>query len=338
MSNSLCPLNFHQLYIHSSGEVYPCGFLQGDYSYGNITKQSLKEIWENNKVEEFQQTHIEGTNEHCSKCQKLYNCHLLHENLWDRKSSDHQFKLKKLDIMIDSFCNLKCIMCTNRSEENGGFLNDFFWNELEHNILPHLEEIEVVGGEPLISKDTYKLMDLVIKINPKIRWIITTNGHLDFNKALSSRLEQINIHSFAVSIDSLDSNHFKYIRVNGELNKTLKFLEDLKKFKKDNCREFFIIINFLVQKDNYSELEDFLLFQNKVNTKVYPILLREPVQFSIFSLDYTDLLKIFDDYINIGQRHNNLYVKNIVSKIGQNIKKVDLAPRISEIQKMASYD
>lgn len=229
-------------------------------------------------------------------------------------------------------------MCTNRTEVNGGFLNDFFWHELEQNIIPQIEEIEVVGGEPLICKDTYRLMDLVIKVNPSIRWTITTNGHVDFGKNITSRLRKLNIHSFAVSIDSLDKDNFKIIRDGGKLETCLDFLSKLKNYKAENNLNFHIVCNFLVQKNNYKELRNFLNFQKNQNVKVYPILLREPLAFSIFSLPYLELLQILDDYIAIGHSHNNLYVKNMVAKITPFIKKVDIAKRIDKIQAMASYE
>ena len=258
--------------------------------------------------------------------------------MWDRKAPPKKPKLKRLDIMIDSFCNLKCIMCTNRSEVNGGFLNEFFWKELEENILPQLDEIEIVGGEPLICKDTYKLMDLVLKVKPSIRWVITTNGHVEFGKNLTSRIEKLNIHSFAVSIDSLDEENFKKIRDRGELSKCMEFIRNLENFKAKKNLNFYIVCNFLIQRDNYWELASFMQFQKDTGIKVYPILLREPVTFSVLSLKYDDLIKLFDSYIDLAIEEKNIYIKNLVAKISPSLRKVDIASRLDRIQEMAKYD
>jgi molybdenum cofactor biosynthesis enzyme MoaA len=258
--------------------------------------------------------------------------------MWDRKSPPKEPKLKRLDIMIDSFCNLKCIMCTNRSEVNGGFLNEFFWKELEENILPQLDEIEIIGGEPLIAKDTYRLMDLVLKVKPSIRWVITTNAHVEFGKNLTSRIEKLNIHSFAISIDSLNEENFRKIRDRGELSKCFDFINKLEQFKKEKNLNFYVVCNFLIQRDNYWELKDFMKFQKEQGIKVYPILLREPIAFSILTLKYDKLLELFDSYIDLAKIEKNIYIKNLVSKIAPSIKKIDIASRLDRIQEMAKYE
>lgn len=334
MAQAFCPLAIHQLYIHSSGEVYPCGFLQGENSLGNITRSSLTEIWEGKPAKDFRGAHLNQTNLLCQGRQPSYNCHLLHENIWDSKKENSTPRLKRLDIMIDSFCNLKCIMCTNRSEVNGGFLNEHFWKEMEFSILPGLEEIEVVGGEPLILKDTYRLFDLAQRINPNLRWSITTNGHLEFESKVKHSFKKLNFRSIAVSIDSLDKDNFKKIRVNGNLNKTKSFLEKLIKYKKEEELDFHIVCNFLIQKDNCYELQSLLDYAHKLGIKLYPILLREPEAFSIFTLNEIEILKILDFYTDIYLKKKNLYVFNLIMKISKKIKKEELLKRISVFDKM----
>ena len=305
MDHSHCPLSFHQLYIHSSGEVYPCGFVQGDLSLGNIQNNSLQEIWEGTLAKNFREMHFNKDQPLCSNRQKLYNCHLMHDDVWNDDKKLSIPKLKRLDIMIDSFCNLKCRMCTNRSEVNGGFISNTFWSELENSILPQLEEIELVGGEPLIIKDTYKLFDLGHKINPNIKWSLTTNGHLEFDTKVKKAFKNLKFRSVAVSIDSLDQKNFKYIRDRGALEKVIDFLDKLIKYKKEESLNFNIVCNFLVQKDNWRELGDFIIFAKEKNIKLYPILLREPEEFSILNFEHDKLLQILDRYIETYRIHRN---------------------------------
>jgi radical SAM protein with 4Fe4S-binding SPASM domain len=334
MAQALCPLAIHQLYIHSSGEVYPCGFLQGEHSLGNITRSSLAEIWEGKPAKDFRGAHLNKNNLLCQSRQPSYNCHLLHENIWDEKKENSTPRLKRLDIMIDSFCNLKCIMCTNRTEVNGGFLNEHFWKEMEFSILPDLEEIEVVGGEPLILKDTYRLFELGQKINPNLRWSITTNGHLEFESKVKHSFKKLNFRSIAVSIDSLNDENFKKIRVNGDLKKTQSFLKKLIVFKQEEKLDFHVVCNFLIQKDNWYELQDLLDYAQKLGIKLYPILLREPESFSIFTLSDEEVLEVLDLYTEIYKKYKNLYVFNLVMKISKKIKKEELLKRISIFDKM----
>ncbi|MAX66653.1 MAG: SPASM domain-containing protein [Bacteriovoracaceae bacterium] len=334
----ICPLPFNQLYLHSSGEVYPCGFLQGRHSLGNINKMSFSQIWNSYTATEFRDSHKLKNNKHCGKCQKLYNCHLLHDNMWQRSGENDQYKLKRLDIMIDSFCNLKCIMCTNRSEVNDSFSDENFWVDFEHNLLPELEEIELVGGEPLIIKETYRLFDLVLKVNPKVRIVLTTNGHLELSDKIKSYITKLNFYAISVSIDSLSPKKFEKIRVNGKLEKSLKFLFQLKELKETSQLKFYLNCNFLIQKQNWEELQDFLEFELKHGIKVYPILLREPTKFSILDFNPTELLNVFDEYINLSKNNSNLYLKNILSKISKSIPKRHLLSRIALLEEIVNHD
>ncbi len=299
----ICPLPFNQLYLHSSGEVYPCGFLQGRHSLGNINKMSFSQIWNSYTATEFRDSHKLKNNKHCGKCQKLYNCHLLHDNMWQRSGENDQYKLKRLDIMIDSFCNLKCIMCTNRSEVNDSFSDENFWVDFE-----------------------------------QVRIVLTTNGHLELSDKIKSYITKLNFYAISVSIDSLSPKKFEKIRVNGKLEKSLKFLFQLKELKETSQLKFYLNCNFLIQKQNWEELQDFLEFELKHGIKVYPILLREPTKFSILDFNPTELLNVFDEYINLSKNNSNLYLKNILSKISKSIPKRHLLSRIALLEEIVNHD
>ncbi|WP_290735446.1 SPASM domain-containing protein [Halobacteriovorax sp. JY17] len=305
-----CPIAISQLYLHSSGKVYPCGFIQGRESIGNIKESSMKEIWNGELATSFRQSHQAGTNSTCSEMQGKYNCHLLHNHI---NTEREDTKIKRLDIMIDSFCNLVCIMCTNRSEENQGFTNEAFWKELEESILPDIEEIELVGGEPFVVKDTYRLIDLVMKVKPSIRWCFVTNGHFDFDRLLAKRLQHLNIYSAAVSIDSFIPERFKEIRVNGDLDKALDTLRKIRKER--DLKKFYLTCNFLIQRDNYDEVRAAINFCKEEEVAFYPMLLRDPSDFSILNFPNSKLASIVKDFLCIYRETKNLKIYNIALKI-----------------------
>jgi cyclic pyranopterin phosphate synthase len=305
-----CPVAISQLYLHSSGKVYPCGFIQGRESIGNVKESSMRDIWEGDLATEFRNSHISGKNSTCMEMQGKYNCHLLHNHINPEKENS---KIKRLDIMIDSFCNLVCIMCTNRSEENKGFAHEDFWTELEESILPDVEEIELVGGEPFVVKDTYRLIDLVMKVKPSIRWCFVTNGHFDFDRLFKAKLMNLTVHSAAVSIDSFDPEKFKKIRVNGDLSKTVDTLRKIREIR--DVKKFYLTCNFLIQRDNYDEVRQAIKFCENENVAFYPMLLRDPFDFSILKFDDSKLLLIVKDFLSIYKETNNLKIYNIALKI-----------------------
>lgn len=305
-----CPIATSQLYLHSSGKVYPCGFIQGREDIGNIKESSMRDIWHGERATSFRTSHQQGQSSICTEMQGKYNCHLLHNHINPERNDS---KIRRLDIMIDSFCNLICIMCTNRSEENRGFTSERFWKELEETILPDVEEIELVGGEPFVVKDTYRLIDLVMKVKPSIRWCFVTNGHFDFDRLLKNKLENLNIYSAAVSIDSFDPERFKKIRVNGDLNKALDTLDKIKKIR--DSKNFHLTCNFLIQRDNYDEILTAINFCKEKGIHFYPMLLREPIDFSILKFEDNKLASIVKDFLNIYKETRDLKIYNIALKI-----------------------
>ena len=96
-----CHLAKSQLYLHSSGKVYPCGFLQGKRSIGSVKEKGIRGTWYSEDAKQFRDEHLQGVCADCSEMQEKYNCHLLHPNIIAEEE-----KLRRLDIMIDSFCNL----------------------------------------------------------------------------------------------------------------------------------------------------------------------------------------------------------------------------------------
>lgn len=315
MKQQQCPLAKGQLYIHSSGKVAPCGFLQGRHWLGDLKDSTLNEIWEGEKSREFTELHQAGENKLCQQMQYKHHCHLLHPNL----NPHSERNLKKLDIMIDSHCNLKCIMCTNRSEDNHP-LKEIAWPAIE-SVLPQIEEIELVGGEPLIIKESYDLMDLVLRVNPSIRWVITTNGHYNVSDKLLSYLKKINLYSLSVSIDSFDRDLFQRIRVNGDLDKTLATL----KLYQSEINSDYLNINFLIQKDNYHELGKALESGKTNNLPVYPILLTEPESFSILEFPQDKIHHIIEDYLMHAKNYNCFRTINIILKLLKHCETPDRA-------------
>lgn len=332
MKHEQCPLPYHQLYFHSSGKVYPCGFLQNNILLGDLKKTSIKEIWNSPEMLRFRKLHQEGKNIFCSENQKKFSCHLLHTDM--NKHEEQKNSLKRLDFMIDSFCNLKCKMCTNLFEETHDFTTESFWKELHDEILPDLDQIEVIGGEPFVLKNTFKLIDIGSRSNPDLKWWFTTNGHFEFNKSFTSHLDKIKIHSMAISIDSLKDDIFSKIRDGGNLKKVLETLDKFIEYKEIR-NDFFLVINFLIQKDNAYELPELIRFSRKKGVKYYPILLRDPKGFSILDLPADELLKILDFYIEENLVLKDHKLMSIILKISKHIDKFQKMQRIEQINNLS---
>ena len=300
-SHKRCPLPFTQLYLHSTGDVYPCSFAQ-NYPLGNVRDQTLEEIWQGERLKEFRKSHLELKNEQCVRSQKDHACHLHHDRLKSEACYQEVIKTPpiRLDFMVDSFCNLKCVMCTNVLEDNGGYDDESFWEHCREKIFPYVKEIEIIGGEPLILDNTFKLIDLVSECNPECMWRVTTNAHYQFNERFKKAADKMNFESFAVSVDSLKPDIFEKIRKGARLNLVLKTLDDWQAYSKTRSeqRPMKVVVNFVVQKENAFELPSFIDYCLKKELVPYAILLRDPEDFSIFDLPNKQLEDIFTFYLD----------------------------------------
>lgn len=269
-----CSAPFNQLFLHSSGDVYPCCFLSNneEMKIGDYTKSTLKDIFISSKLKSLQSDFIQGkSNKHCSHMQVSYVCDKQQHRIFDE-----DFKINRLDIMLDSFCNLECIMCTNIYDKTGGFQSPFFW-ENNDDTFKNLKEIEVIGGEPFISPLLSKIIDKVTSINSQCKWRITTNLNYKFNAKILNTIQNVNFEVFSVSLDSLNKFTFETIRKNSDFSLIMSNLESLKTIRKD------LNINMVVQKLNFKEVFDFLHFTKKNNFKFCPIFLTFPLEHSLLN-------------------------------------------------------
>lgn len=313
-----CTVPFNQLYIHSSGEVYPCCYLQNDpdYSLGNIKGQRIQEIWRSEKLLDFRKMHeLKDESGRCKKEQGKNFCnHLCHHDIFNDDLS-----LKRIDIMLDSKCNLKCIMCTNIFDERGGLDSDFFWTE-NIDTLKELKEIEVIGGEPVISPYFYKLVDLMLKINPTCRWKITTNLNYQFNSRLSDVFETLNINRVIISIDSLNKEIFSKIRINSDYDLIIKNIFILKKFN------FPITLNMVVQHYNAHELFSAYEFSKENNFHFYPILLTDPSTYSILNYQSDMINSLLNGYLLKNLEVKSLKIFMFIKTIYQQLSSEIITP------------
>lgn len=146
------------------------------------------------------------------------------------------FHSMEMDALGGNFCNLSCNMCSGAhsskylSEEirlKETFktkslilpdINEKIWEELP-TVLENLCELKLVGGEPLIAKNTYKLMEMIPNPENTILRIIT-NGTQNPDRfiELAKRFKQVIIN---LSIEGVgDVND--YIRYHSSWNEILE--------------------------------------------------------------------------------------------------------------------
>jgi MoaA/NifB/PqqE/SkfB family radical SAM enzyme len=142
----------------------------------------------------------------------------------------------ELDALGGNYCNLSCNMCSGYSSSKYlaeeiqlkethlskalilPNVNEKIWQELP-TILENLCELKLVGGEPLIAKNTYKLMEMVPNPENTILRIIT-NGTQNPDKFinLAKKFKQVIIN---LSIEGVGEVN-EYIRYPSNWNEILE--------------------------------------------------------------------------------------------------------------------
>lgn len=312
-----CPAPFNQLYLHSTGRVYPCSFLQNDdqYYFGHIQKNTLVEIFNSDPIENFREKHrrLNAANLKCGPNQHKHLCNFLNtRNFYEPKPKT----IQRLDIMLDSFCNLQCIMCTNIYDERGGFVDDFFWNNNDETFR-QLKEIELVGGEPLISPYFFKLAAKMLSLNPQCRWRFTTNANYKMSEKLITALASLDLAGVSISLDSLKKDVFEKIRLNSNFDLVRSNINEFKKiFPK-------LHINMVVQMYNVREVPEMYTFSKNNGFLFYPILLMAPTAFSVLSWPEERLMPDLKFLLEQNQKLKSLEILILIKKIlaNSNIKK-----------------
>jgi radical SAM protein with 4Fe4S-binding SPASM domain len=209
-SDRFCMLPWIHMHAFPDGRAYSCCLSEIDYPIGNLKQNTLKEIWNS---DEYRKMRVNMMNENpssaCARCyeqeengffsmrnsaNKNFGQHI---GLLDQTKEDgtlDEFKLRYYDIRFSNLCNFKCRTCGSIFSSNwyndeikagwkpknpqimyAGKDEDDMWEQmLEH--IPHLEQIYFAGGEPLIMKEHWKILDELVKREMfHVRLIYNTN-------------------------------------------------------------------------------------------------------------------------------------------------------------------
>jgi MoaA/NifB/PqqE/SkfB family radical SAM enzyme len=268
---NFCPIPFLALQMNPLGNVSACCY-SNEYNVGNVKDQSLEEIWNGEKLRNWRKEFLTGDIKICAQAMKDYQCH----KMWDHLKSQavpaevQTAMPRRLDLRLNGQCNLECIMCTVWQEPNHLYDVSDFWDIGPEKIFPYLMEVDMLGGEPFIQKDTYRMIDEVSRVNKNCTWGFITNGQYNFNDHMRSYLDKITLRHIHISLDAIHPDTYAKIRLKGQLEKTLRTIDGLLSYRKERNLHFAIFASICIQKDNWRELGDFVRYCEE--RSVQPIL------------------------------------------------------------------
>jgi len=176
-------------------------------------------------------------------------------------------------VMVDmtEVCNLACIHCTHPAfKESSIYKKRMLSPDLNKKMI---EEVSVHGknitkyirytsnGEPLVHPKSYEMILDAVK-NSGTKVTLTTNGTL-LKEHKMQKLLDTGLHMIDVSIDAFKNETYEKVRVNGNLNITRSNIIKLISMKNKNLSKTKIIVSFVEQNLNSSEINEFKKFWNE---------------------------------------------------------------------------
>ncbi|MAF78470.1 MAG: hypothetical protein CME60_09925 [Halobacteriovoraceae bacterium] len=333
--HTFCSMPFVNIILEPDGSVGFCRHKGTDHRLGNLRDHTWKEIWNGEAVKKWRKEFLDSNPKTCTQEIKDIGCNLCPElaKLSPHSKEDYHVEMNRplrLTANLNGQCNLQCQMCDVWQLPNGYYQEDNFWSPARSELFPFLKEIDLLSGEPLIQQDTFRLIDEVSELNPDCLWSITTNAHWSFNQKRKDYLNKISIKNLILSVDSLNPDVYAKIRKPGNLSVVLKTIEDLVHYDKERIEtglgSMNMNLNFLIQKDNWTEAAEVIHFCLKRNIHPFITFCYTPSEYSLLDLSEEKRIEILHYYLNTLNWGELTLIKRIT------------APLIHSLPKMAKYE
>lgn len=170
----------------------------------------------------------------------------------------------QLNIEITNACNFNCITCYRKEklfDEKVTFIDQkVLYNNIEQ-INP--EYVSIAGmGEPFLHPKIFDFLKFLKK--KKIMSSITTNGSTLSSYANNIVDSYINV--ITISIDSANPETYKKIRGKDYLSTIIEGIKKINQIKKQKKKDLpQLSIHFVIQKNNYKEVNEIYELAKKLN-------------------------------------------------------------------------
>lgn len=323
---SMCYYPFNQMLLQPNGDVSPCCWNQS-VKWGNIKSNSLTEIWNSDAAVRFREEFLSGNPKSCQSQISQIGCHR-----WSLRDFDSEIEISavktqaphRLDVRLNGKCNLECVMCDVWTQPNGVYTRTDFWSQGPIKFFPFLREIDVLGGEPFIQPDTYRLIDEISRVNKNCLWSFVTNAQYKLNHFVISKLDLISIRWLQISLDSLVRETYEIVRAKGRFDLVMETLNQFISYRQQRAlvgRGFLLNVSMCVQVLNWKELGTFLDFCEKL--QLGPILQFAfgPDRVSLLSLPPSERVMIFEFVCELRKKHGAV-VEPIWAPLADSLKEV----------------
>jgi radical SAM protein with 4Fe4S-binding SPASM domain len=215
-SDKFCMLPWVHMHAFPDGRAYPCCLADYWHPVGDLRKDTMEQVWNQDKYKQLRVNMLAGeSSRECSKCyeqesagffsmrndsNRNYGHHIAEVDQTLEDGTHPEFKIRYWDVRFSNLCNFRCRSCgpifssnwyndhvkiygkkpdvlgrdMARIEHTTGNEDDMIAQMMPH--LPYLEQVYFAGGEPLIMKEHYFMLEQLVELEKTdIRLIYNTN-------------------------------------------------------------------------------------------------------------------------------------------------------------------
>ncbi len=303
--DSICNAPLTNLYFQADGRAAPCWLYFPRKPPRWTPERSIADIWQGPELSKVRAALAEDRFiGRCTECEhdiRTGNEPLAAAYDNDRPIGDWP---TMLELELSNLCNLECVMCngllSSRIRKNREGLEpldvpyDETFVDQVTELLPHLHELRINGGEPLLQPLVHLLCQRVAEHRPDLRITIATNGTV-MNRKVRALMESCTLH-FNVSIDSLQAERYEGIRVHADFAKLMANTAEIHDYCRTNDRTLCIMVNPM--RENWEEMPEFIRWCNERDLPVWFNTIRNPAHLALHSLPRDQLAHIADSWRN----------------------------------------
>ena len=184
--------------------------------------------------------------------------------------------LKDLFLEVTSRCNAKCEHCGSScgydipKDEISADLLKKALKDISEKYNPNEILLNVTGGEPLMRKDLFDIMEYADKLG--FRWGMTSNGMLITDEILE-KMNQTHMETISISLDGLKETHESFRKVPGCYD---KIIENIKKLKRVPSIKI-VQVTTVANKKNLHELEDIYNLMKELHVISWRVINVDPI-------------------------------------------------------------
>ena len=202
-SKTFCMLPWMHMHAFPDGRAYPCCLSDYWHPVGDLRKNTMEEVWNQDAYKTMRTNMLAGKEcKECTKCyeqeqhgafsmrndsNRNYGHHIAEAEQTNVDGSVDDFKIRYWDVRFSNLCNFSCRSCgpifsSNWYNDHVKLYNrkpdvlgrdmarveytagneESMLEQMEPHI-PHLEQVYFAGGEPLIMKEHYYLLEKLIE-------------------------------------------------------------------------------------------------------------------------------------------------------------------------------